>query len=185
MRTRQIFPIGPCVSVLVVLTFAGCPGTAQVDTSQRILLETGEALSHVDRINAALIERQAEGAIARATARVHAGECLESESEGDCVVRFVREELETYYRLTAALEATNGTLRTWEQANDGWRDTGEQPADWNQRICVPVREMVQTIMDLLTELGVDVPDTWAALISRTGDLCTLGVTLADNLRGDQ
>lgn len=182
---RRIFPLGNFFAVLVTVTLTGCPSTTPVDTSQRILVETGQALSHVDALNAGLAERQSDGAIERARGRAQAGECRDSEEIGDCYVRLVRDELEVYYRLTTALEAAHGTLRTWESANGGWRNTGEQPADWNQRICEPVREMVSTILDLLEQLDVEVPQAWRALIERTGDLCSLGVAVAGQLTGGE
>lgn len=84
-----------------------------------------------------------------------------------------------WYRLTSALEAAHGTLETWEQVNDGWRSSGERPPDWNERVCVPVRTMVQTVLDLLGETSVDVPETWRALIEQADELCSLGVAIAD------
>jgi hypothetical protein len=180
-RTRHIFTAGT-MAVLVTLTFTGCP-TAQspVDTSQRILVETGTALSHVSRAVSIGTKAQGDAAMDRAVARVRAGECDEGEDREDCAVRFLREEQAVWYQLTAALEAAHGTLETWEQANDAWRTSGARPPDWSTTVCQPFETMTQTIVELLGRVDIEVPEAWRQIITRSDDLCRLGVDLAQHL----
>lgn len=181
---KKIVPIGSTMSLLVIITLTGCPKQLPVDTSQRILIETGSALAEVDRQVSRAAERQGDEAIERAVARTERGECGADEVRGDCVVRFLREEMAVFYSLTAALEAAHGTLETWEQANDAWRASDDRPDNWNELVCSPVSTMVQTILDLLDEAGLEVPDTWRALIGKADMLCSLGMVVADSIGGD-
>lgn len=181
-RFRRIFTIG-MMSVLVTVSTTGCPSTTPVDTSQSILIQIGTSLANID----AAVERgtraNTDGAVDRAVARVEAGECNEGEPRDECVVRFLREEMDMWYRLVAALEAAHGTLETWEGVNDAWRQSGERPSDWDEIVCHPVGTMVQTIMDLLDEAGIDIPPTWRDLITRADELCQIGVIVAETTNG--
>lgn len=181
---KKIIPIGSTMALLVTISLTGCPKQLPVDTSQRILIETGSALAEVDRQVSRMAERQGDAAIERAVARTEGGECGADEVRGDCVVRLLRDEMAIFYRLMASLEAAHGTLETWEQVNDAWRASDDRPDNWNSLVCEPVGTMVRTILDLLDEAGIEVPEKWSALIGRVDLLCSLGMAVADSLGGD-
>jgi len=174
---RRIFPLSTTCSVLVVISFACSGGQSPVDTSQTILAETGASLALIDRTVALGVRSSTDAAVVRAAERVNTGECVQAEEREECVVRFLREEMDLWYQLTAALEAAHGTLEAWELANDGWRTSGERPADWSERVCEPFGAMVTTILELLERVDVDVPETWRALLGRSDMLCSLGVSI--------
>lgn len=163
-----------------VFTGARCSGSqSPVDTSQMMLIEAGTALADIDQVVADRVRGISEGAIDRAVTMVRSGHCNTGEQETDCVVRHVREYMSLWYQLTAALEAARGTLEAWQAANDGWRNSGNRPQDWESRVCTPVRLMANQIVELLSQVEVVVPEGWAGLVMRAEKLCTLGVAVAE------
>lgn len=168
------FALGPMTSVV-------CCGSAQkpVDTSQEILVAAGSALSDIDCVVAARTQEASEGAINRARRQVELGQCTDGETNSDCVLRHLRTEMSLWYDLTAALEAAHGTLQAWQAANDGWRKSGARPTNWDDTVCVPVGIMTRTIVGLLNDAAVPVPDGWRALVLQVEKLCTLGVVMAE------
>jgi hypothetical protein len=168
------------VAVLLSLGAAQC-GSAQkpVDTSQQILIQAGAALSEIDCMVAAGTREASEGAIERARRKVELGQCIDGETNSDCVLRHLRNEMELWYALTAALETAHSTLQAWEAANDGWRQSGSRPPDWEQAVCVPVGIMTRSIVELLDTADVSVPEGWQALVLQAEKLCSLGVAVAE------
>jgi len=178
-RWKKIFSFAG-VSVLVTVAMTGCvSGMSAVDTSQSILAETGAVFSQMEDAATSISRLAGDAAINRAVQRVSDGDCNEGEDNQLCVVRFIREERERWYQLSEVFSAAHGTLRAWQQANDGWRNSGEQPDDWQERVCDPVGTMVDTTLDLLDGVGVDVSDEWRALAQRADDLCAIGVAIID------
>lgn len=157
-----------------------------VDTSQQILVEAGQALYHVDHAVAQRTRAVSDESVDRAVAKVRQGQCSPGEAEADCVVRHLHTEMGIWYELTTALEAAHGTLEAWEAANKGWREAGDRPPDWDDTVCVPVGLMVHTIIELLRNSEIDVPEAWMALAGQADRLCLLGVAMSDLVgpRGD-
>jgi hypothetical protein len=172
------------IVVAAIVPMPSCSGARPVDTSQEILVETGLALSHVDRAVAGGAESVRDRHIDRAVERVERGDCEEHEPPGECVVRLLREEMVVWYRLTESLEAAHGLLETWEEMNDGWRGDGERPGDWNDRICSPLRTLSSTILELLEQVGIDVPELWRGVVGRVDLVCSVGVAVATAGRGE-
>jgi hypothetical protein len=179
IRSRRIYPIAG-VAVLITIAVSGCPGRqSPVDTSQRILVEAGAAMADVDRAIATAAAEGEDAAIDRAVARVEAGECNEGEDREACVVRFLREERAVWYRLVAAVDAARDVLETWEAANDAWRSSGERPADWAETVCAPFETAINGVIELLGNVGIEVPATWRTLLERADDVCRVGVAIAE------
>jgi hypothetical protein len=176
---RQIFTLGT-MSVLVSVCVTGCPsGQKPYETSQQILIETATALRDVDQAVADIMRAQEDAAIERAVNRVEMGECDEGEDRQECVVRFLRIERENWYRLVEVLESIRELLAVWERANDAWQESGERPPDWDERICRPVGEGVDAVLEGLEAVSVNVPQSWRAVITKADDLCSLGVAVAE------
>lgn len=165
--------------VLIGLTMLGCPGSrAPVDTSQAILVETGEVLADVDEI--------VEPAVTRAGERTRA----EVREEFDCpppgqpcpgALDAYVERMRPWDRLVAALAAFAGTLRTWERLNDTWRASGERPRNWTELVCEPFGEGADTILRFMIDLELDVPQALRGLSGQSTELCSLGVAVVDHL----
>jgi hypothetical protein len=186
------------LGISVLVTFAilstGCPSVLQpVDTSQTILVEVGAIVSDAD---AAVAEhmpaaqdraREAVMVTVRETREERAA-CIEAGTDpGECVALPTEEQAITMYdtaldswnTLVASLVAFHGFLQTWEQVNDGWRESGERPPDWGARICTPLGTASTTILDLLVEVGVPVSEAWQAVVGHAETVCRLGVGVAE------
>ena len=183
MKFRKIYTVG-AMSILVTVAMTGCPSVQPVDTSQSILIQTGEALADIDRSVASGARSRTDAAVERAARRVQAGECNEGEPPEVCSVRWYREEMELWYNLTTALEGARGTLDAWQQANDAWRQSGERPSNWNEVVCLPVSTMMETVTELLTQVGIDIPEGWRAIIVQSDEVCQLGMAIADMISGE-
>lgn len=179
-------------SIFSVSALAGC-GPPPVERSQTIMIETATALASVDRTAARAAEYVRDGALERVEARSVA-ECEPVDSSDAastlrarqaCFVALLREEMQSWFDLLDGLETAHEFLEVWEAANDGWRESGEQPPDWNQRICIPLRETVQAIVRLLQAVGVDIPQPWSSVISRADLVCSIGVGLATAIAGSE
>ena len=179
-RVREIYVLNSVCAVLVTLAFSGCaPVVSQVDASQRMLLETGEILSDIDRAVAQQVQDQSDAAIERAVSRAFAGACIEGESQAECIVRLLRVEMDLWYRLSEALETARLALENWQRINDWWRRVEEVPEDWLTEVCEPVRDIMQTTLNLLSESGIDIPAAWHTILSRADNLCSIGAAFLD------
>ena len=178
--------LGVSVLVTFAVLSAGCPSTTPVDTSQRILIEVAEVVADADGAVAehfpAAQDRAREAVMSavRAAREGEGDDCPAVPSE-DRAVEMSQERLTPWNGLVTSLVTLHGVLRTWEQANDGWRATGECPADWNARVCEPLGTLSATILDLLVEVDVPVSDAWRTVVGHAETVCRLGVAVAETV----
>lgn len=187
------------VVALLLLLGTACPGTvAPVDTSQAILVQVGGAVAAVDKVVAASIATAGEEArdmaqeqvdqltMVRETCLFEAGGS--TEAAGDCPeavsgMDIYRDTMTSWTRLVAVLGSTTAILRTWEAANDSWRESGSIPDRWGAVVCEPVRTVFEQLSSLLPQVGVEVPDGVRQAAAQVPVLCSLGVAVAGAMAG--
>lgn len=194
MNWRRIFPIGT-IAVLVTLSITGatCPTERQVDTSQRILLESGKALSSIDTVVARNIARASEEAIELVQEEMEVFEqnteaCIHESFAEMCPdipdpMEIYQYRMEPWNRLAGELYLMSELLRTWERVNDTWRESGEQPTDFDSIVCSPFRELTIEIRNLLNDLEIAIPMLWQEAVYAVSEVCMMGAILAAE-RGD-
>ena len=194
-RERDGFFVGGFILAMAFILTAGFAavgtgcGAPPVERSQTVLIETAQALSHVDHAAAKAARQVRDGALERVRERA-ASECPSlvpgegettdqaAERRQDCFAELLRDEMSGWFDLLDALSSAHDFLEVWEAANDGWRSSGEQPPDWDARICRPLRETVEAVIGLLEAVEIEVPEPWRAILLRADVVCSISVQLA-------
>lgn len=130
---------------------------------QSSLTGIAEGVAAGDRIVAVGIEEATDGAIEAARDR--------AESCEDCdPLEIYREEMAPWYAAARGLELAAASLRALQDALDIWVATGELP-DGIGGLCLEVGEQVGSLVDLVDEAGVDVPEALDSAPGATAALC--------------
>lgn len=191
---RQIIAdqrLGVSVLVTFAIFAAGCPSTTQpVDTSQRILIEVAEVVADADAAVAEHMPAAQDRARAEVMAEVRAARACDGDDCPDVpseerAVEMYQERLVPWNRLVLSLGTFHGVLRTWEQANDAWRASGERPDHWAAEVCEPIGTLSATILDLLVEVGVPVSEAWRSVVGHAETVCRLGVAVAETVTSSE
>jgi len=175
--------------VISIAVIQGCPNRQKpVDTSQEILIQVGQMTADLDRIVARRMSQAADQAMGEVEEQVEArsvvvDHCI-TDTDDECPeeldgFQLYREKMDNWYRLVSAIETLAGVLHVWEEVNDAWRASGQRPTNWEEVVCRPVGTATETVMNLLTDLDVEIPASVRNILGRTEELCQLGVIVSE------
>lgn len=175
--------------VISISIIQGCPNRQKpVDTSQEILIQVGQMTADLDRIVARRMNQAADQVMEEVEQEVEARDavvdrCI-TDSDEECPeeldgFQLYRERMDGWYRLVSSIETLAGVLHVWEEVNDAWRVSGQRPPNWEEVVCRPIGTSVETVMNLLTELDVEIPESVRNILGRTEELCQLGVVISE------
>lgn len=185
------------ILALFAITFCSCIFSGclkrPVNTSQRILIESARALSSIDTIVARNITNATDDAIEHVreqlgTAIVAREQCMQAFD--DCNIEIpdpmalYHERMETWNNLTEQLELAADFLQTWEEANNIWRETRQQPANWQSAICEPLGRILATVSNSLERLDVEVPELWRGVVASVPQICVVTTNLVEVSSGN-
>lgn len=90
----------------------------------------------------------------------------------DVAMELYREQLESWYQLSHALNLAHHALLLGQSSLNAWIDTGELPDRWGE-FCESISGLLVRIPPLLEELGIGVPDMLQQALPYADTVCEI------------